>query len=144
MELKTEVEIEAPPARVWEILTDFGRYPEWNPFLLDIRGELTSGSKLQIAAGSTAGRQWSFEARVMAVDPGHEVRWTSHWLLERLFRGEQFFLLKPVENHGTRFVHGAEFGGVLVKYVGNFLTETARGFIGMNQALKRRAEAADR
>jgi uncharacterized protein YndB with AHSA1/START domain len=30
-ELRDEIEIEATPERVWEILTDFAAYPEWNP-----------------------------------------------------------------------------------------------------------------
>jgi uncharacterized protein YndB with AHSA1/START domain len=30
-ELGTEVEIAAPPERIWEILTDFAAYPDWNP-----------------------------------------------------------------------------------------------------------------
>ncbi len=30
-ELSTEIEIDATPARVWEILTDFGSYPRIEP-----------------------------------------------------------------------------------------------------------------
>ena len=32
-ELRSQIEIEAPADRVWQVLTDFATYPEWNPFI---------------------------------------------------------------------------------------------------------------
>ena len=32
--------------KVWSILTDFEKYPTWNPFLVSIKGELAKGKKL--------------------------------------------------------------------------------------------------
>lgn len=32
-ELFTEIEIKATPESVWQLLTDFEKYPEWNPFI---------------------------------------------------------------------------------------------------------------
>ena len=37
-ELKTTIEINASPAKVWEVLLDFEKYPDWNPFIKNIRG----------------------------------------------------------------------------------------------------------
>ena len=37
-EIVTEVEINAPPSRVWQILTDFEKYPTGNPFIKKISG----------------------------------------------------------------------------------------------------------
>ncbi len=42
--LHTEIQIEADPAEVWAVLTDFDRYPDWNPFLVDVRGDAEPGA----------------------------------------------------------------------------------------------------
>lgn len=44
-ELRTEIEIKAPPEKVWEILTDLARYPEWNPFFHHAVGTLKVGGE---------------------------------------------------------------------------------------------------
>lgn len=37
--VSTSIEIAAPPAAVWEVFSDFDRYPEWNPFMIKMTGE---------------------------------------------------------------------------------------------------------
>ena len=47
-ELRSEIEIDAPPERVWAVVTDFAAYPEWNPFIRRISGELREGARLEV------------------------------------------------------------------------------------------------
>ena len=35
----TTIDIDAGPHAVWDVLTDFPAYPEWNPFMASIDGE---------------------------------------------------------------------------------------------------------
>jgi uncharacterized protein YndB with AHSA1/START domain len=44
----TRIEIKAPPNIVWEILTDFKRFDQWNPFIRSVTGEATRGAQLQV------------------------------------------------------------------------------------------------
>lgn len=54
------------------------------------------------------------------------------------------FLLEPKANGHVRFQQGEVFSGLLVPLMKNSLQgATKAGFIAMNEALKRRAEAAD-
>jgi uncharacterized protein YndB with AHSA1/START domain len=47
-ELRREIVIDAPPERVWAAVTDFAAYPEWNPFIRRISGELREGARLEV------------------------------------------------------------------------------------------------
>jgi uncharacterized protein YndB with AHSA1/START domain len=47
-EIVTEIEINAPPSRVWQILTDFEKYPTWNPFIKKISGIPAINEKLEV------------------------------------------------------------------------------------------------
>ena len=38
--LCSEIVVAAPPERVWEVLVDLARYPDWNPFLVAASGLL--------------------------------------------------------------------------------------------------------
>ena len=40
----TEIDVAAGPNAVWAVLTDYDRYPEWNPFLVKISGDKQGGS----------------------------------------------------------------------------------------------------
>ncbi|VVB87011.1 Polyketide cyclase / dehydrase and lipid transport [uncultured archaeon] len=45
-ELRTEIEIQASADRVWQILTDFASFPEWNPFIRRAKGETVKGARI--------------------------------------------------------------------------------------------------
>ena len=55
-ELRTEIEIQASPEKVWAILTDLSKYPEWNPFIHKAIGQAKVGEKVDISVPS--GSKW--------------------------------------------------------------------------------------
>lgn len=42
------LEISAPASTVWEVVTDFARYGEWNPFVVECRSSLEVGSPIDM------------------------------------------------------------------------------------------------
>ena len=140
MDLRTEIEINAPPSAVWEVLMDTARYHEWNPFITSIEGALTVGDELSIVVSPPDGSDMRFRPRVLTCEPAVELRWRGALFWPALFSGEHFFLLKPLPSGGTRFQHGEDFRGLLLRFLGAQLKRTAHGFVLMNQALKRRVE----
>jgi hypothetical protein len=140
VQLRTEIEIEAPPEEVWLTLTEFSRYHEWNPFITSIEGVLEVGKRIRVSVSPPESNESRFEPTVLVHDPPFELRWRGHVLIKGLFDGEHFFQLSETPGGRTRFVHGEDFSGVLVRFFGRTLTQVARGFVYMNQALKRRVE----
>lgn len=140
-ELRTEVEINAPPAHVYRVLTDFAAYHEWNPFIPSISGKLAVGEVLSVEMSLPEGKSYLLKPRITRLADAGELRWRGTYLAPFLLEAEHFFLLREHEPGMTRFVQGENFSGLLLRFAGNTLTLAARGFVYMNQALKRRAEA---
>ena len=46
--IDTAIEIDAPPCAVYDVLADFDRYPEWNPYHVRVRGGLEVGAPLEV------------------------------------------------------------------------------------------------
>lgn len=137
--IDTRVEIAAPAARVWGVLTDFARFPEWNPFITRIEGVAEPGALLRIEIRPPGKSAMTFRPRILVARPGKELRWLGHLLVPGIFDGEHAFELE--ERGGTCSCRQSErFAGLLVPFLGGALVATQRGFEAMNAALKRRVE----
>jgi len=141
-ELRTEIEIDAPPERVWAALLDFPSFPEWNPFIRTIRGTPAVGSRLEVTLGASGTTPMSFRPTVRAVVPNRELRWLGRVGLPRIFDGEHIFELTPIGPNRTRFVQRERFRGLFVPILAKSLDRDARrGFEEMNLALAERVTA---
>jgi hypothetical protein len=140
-ELYSEIEIESTPDRVWDVLTGFAAYAEWNPFIRLIRGKLEAGQKLEVHFASAGKKEIVFRPKVLDVEAGRELRWIGHLVLPWIFDGEHIFEISPVEGGGVNFIQREKFMGLLVPLLWKELdTNTRRSFDMMNRALKRRVE----
>jgi len=141
-ELRREVEIDASPERVWAVVTDFAAYPEWNPFIRSISGELHEGAKLKVRIEPPGARALTFKPTVRAVEASRELRWLGRLLLPGVFDGEHSLRIEPLEGGRGRFVMSEQFSGLLVGLFKGTLAKTEVGFEQMNAALKARVEQA--
>jgi Uncharacterized conserved protein len=142
-EIVTEIKIDASPDKVWGVLTDFARYPEWNPFIRQLSGEAVRGHQLTASICPPGGRAMTFRPKVLVAEANTELRWLGRLLIPGLFDREHYFLLSSLGPDQTRFIHGEKFSGVLVPLLKSQLESGTRaGFEAMNQALKSRAESA--
>ena len=105
-QLHTQIEIDAPAKRVWELLTDFASYPQWNPFIRHISGRLAPGERLQARLEPPGGRAMTFKPKVLAAEPNRELRWLGHLLVPGVFDGEHSFTIEPLQENR---VHGQAY-----------------------------------
>ncbi|MGQ3012166.1 MAG: SRPBCC family protein [Flavobacteriales bacterium] len=137
-ELRTRIHIDASPEKVWQILSDFDRYPEWNPFVKKISGRPEVGKTIQIQLPGMG-----FRPQVIVFEPVREFRWKGKLLFTGLFDGEHYFILEENPDGSTTFIHGEKFSGILLPLLAKSLDgDTKNGFEAMNQALKTRCEEA--
>lgn len=140
-EIKTEITIEASPNRVWEVLTDFEKYPTWNPFIKSIHGPVKVGAKITARIEPPEAKGMTFKPTVLSFETHKEFKWMGHLLFPGLFDGEHRFELIDNGNGTTTFIQAEKFNGILVRFLVKMLDiNTQNGFKAMNQKLKAEAE----
>jgi hypothetical protein len=139
--INTTVDIDASAQAVWDILTDFAAYGEWNPSMR-IEGTAQAGTRLVVHMAADGGRGTAFKPTVLAAVPGRELRWVGKLGAGGIVDGEHFFVLDA--DGATRLTHGETFSGALVALVKLFdkgsLEKNHNGYDDFNQALKQGAE----
>ncbi|HWH36203.1 MAG TPA: SRPBCC domain-containing protein [Candidatus Limnocylindrales bacterium] len=139
--IRSAIEIEAPLDLVWDVLTDFSSYPEWNPIVRRLRGRPRVGARITISSQPPGARALVHRPRVLAWSPPNELRWRTTVLSERLFTGEHGFRLDANGDNRVRFVQDETFHGLLVPLYSRLrLPAKRRGFSDLNEALRARAE----
>lgn len=143
-DLSTSIDIDASPPAVWAVLTDTAAYPEWNPFVRELGGELVEGGRLRVRIGPPGRRPVTLRPQVVHLEPERRLVWLGRFLIPRLFDGQHSFVLEPRPGGGTRFTQSEHFRGILVPFMGRLLASTATGFDAMNEALRARCEGVPR
>ena len=143
-QIETEIEINASAAKAWSILTDFASYPDWNPFIRSIQGELAQGSQIEVRIQPSGAKSMTFRPTVLVAEEGRELRWLGRLLLPGVFDGEHYFVIKELADDRVLLQHSENFSGILLPLLRSGLErDTKRGFEEMNLALKARAEGTD-
>jgi hypothetical protein len=139
--LEISVDISASPQQVWAALTDFSSLGAWSRFILGIEGELRPGAQLTVRLDDGSGAM-TIRPRLLVASPQEELRWQGKLGARWIFVGEHYFRVSPLDAGRTRFIHGEQFGGLLVPLLWRRIdTRTRAGFTAFNEALRARAEA---
>jgi uncharacterized protein YndB with AHSA1/START domain len=74
---KSEIEIAGTPEAVWDVLTDFRAWPNWNPDVksMSFAGEVAEGSEFKWKAGPA-----TITSTIRRVERPHLVGWTGKTL----------------------------------------------------------------
>ncbi|ARM30718.1 SRPBCC domain-containing protein [Prosthecochloris sp. HL-130-GSB] len=140
-EIRTGITILAPREHVWDVLTDFGRWGEWNPLIPKVSGQLEIGARLDIQVRFPLLPPMPIETIVASLHPGQDFSWRGRIISGQLAEGVHFFELRPDRDGSTLFVNRELFAGAasatLIWPVQRMLSE---GYRRMNESLKRYIE----
>jgi hypothetical protein len=142
MEIKTQITINTTPDKVWAVLTDFDNYPNWNPFVTSLTGDVRVGNKITVRIEPPGASVNNFRPTVTAFEPNKKLSWLGVFLFRGIFDGEHKFELSNNGNGTTTFIQQEKFIGLLVPFFKKMLdSNIRRGFEALNNKLKELAEA---
>ena len=140
-QISTSVDIDAPSATVWKVLTDFDAYPLWNPVEVSMKGQPVEGSVLEHTARLPGRKPMTFRPTITAVRDQQELAWKGALWRPGLFDVLHEFRLESLSDQHTRLHQDEQFRGLLVPLLAGTLRTTERGIELANRAIKRRAES---
>ena len=131
------VEISAAPDRVWAVMSDIERWPEWTPTVTRVerlgRGPLAVGQRARILQPRLPRAVW----RITALEPGRSFTWVTR------SPGVVVTARHSVEpaGDGTRAHLALHFGGILGPLVARITRGLNTKYLGLEAAgLRQRSE----
>ena len=141
-EIKTEIDISAPPAKVWDIITNINDWQKWSPIINASQGESNIGSKLSITMISKEeGKDGpKYNPVITELKEPNYFAWQAHMMAGFIFTNGKIIELKETST-GTHLTHTETFKGLMVPLMGGHIENGVPPMLNsMNQALKDIAE----
>ena len=134
------LDIDAPPAVVWQVLTDLPRYGEWNPFVIECRSTLVPGEpidlRVRLRAKPQDQREWMVE-----MEAGKAFAYRMKPFPLGALASRRSHQLEALADGRTRYRSHMELSGWLMPLVRTLLgANLQRGFSEMSEAVRSRAE----
>lgn len=136
------VEIAAPSAFVWDVLTDFAHYPQWNPYTVAVSTTLELGTPIDLTLPNPDGSDGTFVNRewVRVVDPPHHLRYDTAEEMPGIFAVRDQWITELGPDRCTYHTTDAISGKYADKVMEMTGTWVKAGFDSVAHALKARAE----
>ena len=137
--LEAQIDIDAPIDVVWQHLTDFASYPEWNPYILSAEGELKQDSLVRF---KVAGLPGTLSAPIVSLVENKQLIWEARSPIPGV-RPRYIRRLEEIDATHTRFINREEFTGWAVPLISPMLNLMSKPLFPKTcAALKQRVEEA--
>jgi hypothetical protein len=104
-EIRTEIEIDAPIERVWEVLTRFEDFDDWNPFIVHAERRPRLGERLVVTVRPPGREASTFHPTVVAYEPHRELRCLGRLGVPDIFDGDERGRQRPGRSRPVRVTH---------------------------------------
>jgi uncharacterized protein YndB with AHSA1/START domain len=143
--LRETLEIEAPVARVWEVIADLARYPEWNPFVVAVRSSLEVGAPIVMRVRVLPFFAQPQRETILECVPERRLSYGVEGIPWNALRSVRYHELSPEGPERTRYCSHFELDGWLAPLTRALLgRHLERGFGAATRALVERAERLHR
>jgi uncharacterized protein YndB with AHSA1/START domain len=136
MTCSVECTIQAPPERVWSLLTDAAGFPRWNSTVTRIGGTIALGQRLAIEVPAAPGR--TFKPKVSESEAPARMVWSDG--AAPMFKGVRTYTVAPAAGGGSAFSMVEVFSGVMLPMIAGSLPDFVPIFDAYAADLKREAE----
>ena len=141
MQIDHTVEVQAPAAVVWTVVTDLARYPEWNPFVVACASDLAVGAPIDMRVrlvGRFAQRQ---RETILSHEPGRRLCYGLPTAFLGALASSRCHHVEALGPDRARYESRFALRGALEPIVRALLGPSLRrGFGAMTDALVRRSE----
>lgn len=140
-ELRAEVIIHSSPETTWSVISDFTKYPDWNPIITQIKGELKLGAKLEIHLTTVGGKNRIYYPEITKIESPNEIRWYGKFFFSGIFSGERILTIEKISDNEVKFINREIFSGIGVKFTPKKMeNDILLSFESMNTSLKNHIE----
>ena len=144
--IKTQIVLPASPEKSWNVLTDFARYPDWNPYLPRVEAKFVTGESVSFTlVDENFPEPLELAAQLGEVSVNRSFYWTGRLGIQGLFDTRHVFELYPRDDGNTDLHHYEEFRGIipaLLPQREKRAEYTRAAFERMNMALYQRLKAS--
>jgi hypothetical protein len=135
MTCRVALDIRAPAATIWSLLTDANGFPRWNSTVTRVEGQIREGARLRL---HVPGTDRTFTPRVSGVVPDTRMTWTGGFF--PVFKGVRTFELRPCDDGSTEFAMEERFSGLMLPFVKGSMPDFGPVFERYANDLKHEAE----
>lgn len=137
---EARIQIDAPPAQVWEVLVDFERYAEWNPFVPKMSADLRIGGDvtLHVRRDPSSDDIKIFHETITELEPGRRLAYRVNHYRPWMMQAERWQILTPLDGgRRTEYWTHEDFRGVLTWFAGDHTRSIVEpGFRACAEGLK--------
>lgn len=132
------VQIAAPPAKVWAVMSDVERWHEWTPSITSVRrtnaGPFRIGARARVCQPKLPAADWI----VTALEEGRGFEWESRAPGVRVVARH---IVEP-KDEGSRVTLAIHYRGIVGDLIGRLTAGINRRYLALEaEGLKRRSEA---
>jgi hypothetical protein len=136
----SEVIINAPANKVWEVLSDVKSYERWAKFMVGVEGAIEDGNKIKVKFQLNDGKEkFNFIEHTIQVKDGQWFYWAEKGPMG--ICDNHHFIVEPIDENTSRFIQKDELTKGATWLLGGYLSKVyLKGYELFNEQLKKEVE----